>query len=271
MTCMGNVIFILQNLRFLARKKLFVSFLMIQLSDLYLYDAYSSILSLEFGRMRNGVLYPLDPLAQPVRFQSNCWLSDTGQDTFYFRHRFRHADFYDLLRVFNVVDITLPDPFLRMRVGRDQHQSFFPSDVCFMIFLRRMAYPSRYSDLVNEYNIPSMRIREIFHATLSWVFSKFAYRLLQPARYCGYIQLFADALTRFGSPFPNLVGIIDGSFMDLFRPMELGNWRANKIFKNGTTVERRKRMARNFLLSSFQTAWFVFMDLVMAAPMIAVI
>jgi hypothetical protein len=98
MTCMRNVIFILQNLRFLAWKKLFVSFLMIQLSDLYLFDAYSSILSLELGRMRNGVLYPLDPLAQPVRFQSNCWLSDTGQDTFYFRHRFRHADFYDLLR-----------------------------------------------------------------------------------------------------------------------------------------------------------------------------
>ncbi len=82
--------------------------------------------------------------------------------------------------------------------------------------------------LVNEYNIPSMRIFEVFHATLSWVYSKYAHRLLSPVRYCGYFQFFADALTRFGSPFPNLIGIIDGNFMDICRPMGLGNFRANK-------------------------------------------
>ena len=130
MSCMRNVLFILQNRRYLGRKKLVVTMLMLQLSDLFLFDAYSGILSLELGRMRNGVLYPIDPLAQPIRFHSNCWQSDTGQDTFFFRHRFRHADFYDVLRAFNLVDITLPDPFLRMRVGRAGHYSYFPCDVC---------------------------------------------------------------------------------------------------------------------------------------------
>ena len=128
---------------------------------------------------------------------------------------------------FNLVDTTLSDLFLRMRVGRRGHYSYYPCDVCFMIFLRRMAYPSRYGDLVNDYNILSMRIFEIFHATLSWVYSKteqvclsfnlFAIvgtsssclgftasmPIVQPVRYCGYFQLFADALTSFGSPFPN--------------------------------------------------------------------
>ncbi len=60
----------------------------------------------------------MDSLAQPIRFQSKCWESATRQDTFLFRHRFRHADFYDVLRAFNRVESTLPDPFLRVRVGR---------------------------------------------------------------------------------------------------------------------------------------------------------
>ena len=155
------------------------------LSNLFLFDSYSSILSLELGRMRNGGLYPMDPLVQPIRFHSKCWESAAWQDTFLFRHRFRHADFYDILRAFNLVDTTQPDPFLRMRVGHRGHYSYFPCDVCFMIFLRQMVYPSSYRDLVNEYNIPLMQICEIFHATLSWVYSKYAHRLLQPVRYCG--------------------------------------------------------------------------------------
>ena len=173
MACKTKIQFIFQNRQVLTRKKLFVLLLMqLQVSDLFVFKSYSSILFLELGRMRNGVLYPMGPYAQPVQFQSKCWESADGQDTFWFRHRFRHADFYDVLRAFNLVDITLPDPFLRMRVGRRGHYSYFPCDVCFMIFLRRMAYPSRYGDLVNEYNIPSMRIFEIFHATLAWVYSK---------------------------------------------------------------------------------------------------
>jgi hypothetical protein len=119
-----------------------------------------------------------------------------------------------------------------------------------MIFLRRMAYPSRYVDLVNEYNLPSMRIREIFHATLSWVFSKYAYRLLQPASYCGYIQLFADALTRFSPPFPNLVVIIDGSFMHIFRAMGLGNWRANIDLQEWYYSGKEKAHGSKFLLGT---------------------
>ena len=121
MSCMRKIQFIFQNRQFLTRKKLFVGLLMLQLSDLFLFESYSSILSLELGRMRNGVLYPMDPLAQPIRFQSKRWESAAGQDTFLFRHRFRHADFYDVMRAFNLVDTTLPDPFLRMRVGATIH------------------------------------------------------------------------------------------------------------------------------------------------------
>jgi hypothetical protein len=69
LSCMTNIRFILQNRRFVTRENLFITLLMLQLSDLFLCDTYSSILLLELGRMRNGVLYPMDPFAQPIRFQ----------------------------------------------------------------------------------------------------------------------------------------------------------------------------------------------------------
>jgi hypothetical protein len=46
----------------------------LQLSDLFFFNSYSSILSLEVGRMRNGILYTLDPHAQPIQ---NVGLLDT--------------------------------------------------------------------------------------------------------------------------------------------------------------------------------------------------
>jgi hypothetical protein len=48
---------------------------MLQLSDLFLFDSYSSIVSLELGRIRNFNLYPMDPLAQPNWFHSKIWES----------------------------------------------------------------------------------------------------------------------------------------------------------------------------------------------------
>ena len=64
-----------------------------------------------------------------------CSESAAGQDTFLFRHRFCHADFYDALQAFNLVDTTLPDPSIRMRGGPRGHYSYF---LC------------RYGDLVDE-------------------------------------------------------------------------------------------------------------------------
>ena len=71
LSCMTNIQFILQNRRFVTRENIFITLLMLQVSDLYLCDTYSSILLLELGRMMNGVLYPMDPFAQPIRFQRN--------------------------------------------------------------------------------------------------------------------------------------------------------------------------------------------------------
>ena len=106
MSCMSTFRFIFQNRTFLCRKKLFSTLLLVQLTDLFFYSSYSSLLFLELSRMRKGMLYPMDPFAQPIRFQSHCWSSAEGQKTVLFRHRFRHQDFYDMLRAFSLLDIT---------------------------------------------------------------------------------------------------------------------------------------------------------------------
>ena len=64
MACKTKIQFIFQNRQVLTRKKLFVLLLMqLQVSDLFVFKSYSSILFLELGRMRNGVLYSMDPYA----------------------------------------------------------------------------------------------------------------------------------------------------------------------------------------------------------------
>ncbi len=124
---MTKIQFIFQNRQVLTQKKHFVLLLMqLQVSDLFVFNSYSIILLLDLRKMRNGVLFPMDPYVQPLQFQSKCWESADEQDTFWFQHRFRHADFYDVLRAFNLVDITLPDPFHQMRVGRWGHYSYYP-------------------------------------------------------------------------------------------------------------------------------------------------
>ena len=65
MSFMTKIQFIFRNRQYLTRKVL-----MLQLSDLFLFDSYSSILLLELGRIGNDNLYPMDPLAQPIRFRS---------------------------------------------------------------------------------------------------------------------------------------------------------------------------------------------------------
>ena len=166
MSCMSTFRFIFQNRTFLCRKKLFSTLLLVQLTDLFPYNSYSSLLFLELGGMRKGVLYPMDPFAQPIRFQSHCWSSAEGQKTFLFRHRFRHQDFYDMLRVFSPLDITSRS-VSSYAVWQERSLLILSQrSLLHDFFLRRLAYPCRYGDLVNKYNLPSNRLCDIFHSTL---------------------------------------------------------------------------------------------------------
>lgn len=255
MSCMSTFRFIFQNRTFLCRKKLFSTLLLVQLTDLFLYNSYSSLLFLELGRMRKGVLYPMDPFAQPIRFQSHCWSSAEGQKAVLFRHRFRHQDFYDMLRAFSLLDITSRS-VSSYAVWQERSllipaisASWFSCDV----------WHTLVDMVILSTNTTSRRIAYVTFSIQPWE-CKFAYRLLQPVRYCGYFQLFADVLSNFGSPFPNIIGIIDGNFMDICRPMGLGNFWANKDLQELYYSGKEKAHGLKFLAVIFPNGMICLYD-----------
>ena len=40
------------------------------------------------------------------------------------------------------------------------------ANICFMVLLRRLAYPCRFFDMVEDFEMPSNRLCEIFHTIL---------------------------------------------------------------------------------------------------------
>ena len=46
------------------------------------------------------------------------------------------------------------------------------ADICFMVLLRRLAYPCRFFDMVEDFGMPSNRLCEIFHTVLEIFFDR---------------------------------------------------------------------------------------------------
>ena len=51
-----------------------------------------------------------------------------------------------------------------LRVGSSGHHWLIRVDTALMILMRHLAFPSRFADRVDEFNMPSIRIAEAFHA-----------------------------------------------------------------------------------------------------------
>ena len=79
-----------------------------------------------------------------------------------------------------------------------------------MIVLRRMAYPIRFSDLVNIFGLPAHRICEIFHSTIDFLYLTYAQKLNRFEIWKDHFPAFAQEFKRFGAPYDNMINIIDG-------------------------------------------------------------
>mmetsp|Transcript_88831 Transcript_88831/g.236515 ORF Transcript_88831/g.236515 Transcript_88831/m.236515 type:complete len:373 (+) Transcript_88831:216-1334(+) len=176
---------------------------------------------------RTTVYYPFCRDSEMLRFSDDIWDSPHGCNMFLLRFRFRREHFIQLAVALELVNLNDGQFFRSIRVGQPGHYHVFPSDVCLMVLLRRLSSPCRFADLVNEFYLPSHRICEIFHAMIDLIFIKFAYRLSDPKIWTRYFTIFADRMKAMGAPFDSLVGLIDGNFLQLCRPLGLGNFRAN--------------------------------------------
>ena len=95
-----------------------------------------------------------------------------------------------------------------IRIGNFGHSNYYPSEVCLMVTLCRLAYPCRFADLVEEFGISSNRLCDIFHATIDLIYAKYSSLLLLET-WIPYFDLFAEVMRSYGSPYTDLVGLID--------------------------------------------------------------
>ena len=141
------------------------------------------------------------------------WLRN--EDLFLARTRFRLSHFHRLMTA-----MELDGKYFTCDQG---HR--YPADTCKMVQLWRLSYPCRYIQLAPEFGIQNNRPCEIFHTTLEFVFDKY-HALIEFETWLPFFNKFADIFVEYGSPFPNLVGLLDGNFLRFCRPRGLGNSRS---------------------------------------------
>ena len=89
------------------------------------------------------------------------------------------------------------------------------------IVLRRVAYPCRYSDMIQRFGRPVPELSMICNLVMDNIHQQHHHRitqwndsLLNPA----LLETYADAIHQKGSPLPNCFGFIDGTVRPICRP-----------------------------------------------------
>jgi len=118
----------------------------------------------DINRKRETVIHPSSIIP---RQQWNLEFWQGNPSLFCARFRFRLNDF-----VRTITAMGLHDKIIK--TGRPGRFCSYPSELCFMVVLRRLAFPCRFADLVEEFGVPSNRLCDIFHATIDLIFDKYS-------------------------------------------------------------------------------------------------
>ena len=90
------------------------------------------------------------------------------------------------------------------------------------LLLKRLAYPCSYHDLINRFGRPVPELCMISNTVLKWIYENHFHRLTswnnQPFLSPANLQLYAQAISRKGSPLKNCFGFVDGTVRQLSRP-----------------------------------------------------
>ena len=143
----------------------------------------ANVLFEEMMRLKSYTIYPSDPNWRNLPrldSASPLWNSVQGQQIFEFRYRLRHYYFTQVLTAMNFVD---NNGVKMLRVGNSGHHWRIRVDTALMILLRHLAFPSRFADHVDEFNMPSTRIADAFHAMNDYLFVRYAHDACAPAHH----------------------------------------------------------------------------------------
>ena len=166
----------------------------------------------DIARKRDTIFYP--PVETPTYgIESTYWQNHPA--LFFSRFRFRQPD---LLRVLHAMGLYGK----RIMVGKKGHYAYYPAEVGLLVVLRRLAYPCRFSDLVQEFGIKSNRLCDIFHCMVDIIYEMY-HKFIEFETWMPFCDEFANVFRQYGAPFGDLIGLLDGNFAATCRPGGLGN------------------------------------------------
>ena len=143
---------------------------------------FANVLSQEMMHLKSYTIYPSDPNWRHLPrldSASPLWNSVQGQQIFEFRFRLRARLFTRALTGMNFVD---NNGVKMLRVGSSGHHWLIRVDTALMILMRHLTFPSRFANRVDEFNMPSIRIAEAFHAMNDNLFVRYAHKLTDISR-----------------------------------------------------------------------------------------
>ena len=144
------------------------------------------------------------------------------RDQYFFqRFRFRKEHFIQFMTAIELYDEESRE-FKKIKLDRYRH--FAMADTAMLIFLARLSTAGTYISMMDEFGMDEKQISRCFNLISKYLYHKYAYRLSKIEIWEKHFDTFAEKMTIYGSPFPNLIGIIDGNFMRCSRPGGAGNW-----------------------------------------------
>ena len=97
----------------------------------------------------------------------------------------------------------------------------------FCMVLKRVAYPCRYSDMIQCFGRPVPELCMITNTMLDWIFDNHSHRILNwNANILNphFLEVYANAIQRKDAPLPNCFGFVGGTVRPISRPGKIKGW-----------------------------------------------
>ena len=149
------------------------------------------------------------------RFRYTDFNTERRKQHFYRRFRFRHEHFEEFMIAIDLLDA---DTCEFKRIKLDCHRHYVHADTAMLIFLGRLASPSVYINMMDEFGMDEKQLSASFNWTARFFYHSYALPLSKIEIWEPYFDIFAEKMETYGSPFSNLIGIVDGNFMSCSLP-----------------------------------------------------
>jgi len=156
-----------------------------------------------------------------LSFHSSRWNGEKGERTFKSNFRFRRIQFAHLSVALGLADQVGGD--LQFRVFRTQSKMKAQWDFLLLLVLYRLATPSVYRSCVDLFGRSNTALSSFFREAIDYLYTRFAAKGVDPFIWTDCFMRFIELFSAWDVPVRNVIGVIDGNFIQICRPGGLGN------------------------------------------------